>query len=350
MSRHTAARAPLALVAAAVMLLALAAPAFAQMPVTRLDPGVTTVDMAVSWSQASFADDSAPTVIIARDDDFADALASGAIQGALEAPLLLTDSTILSPATAVEIARLGSSEAIVLGGSDAVGPTVIAAIEALGLDTEVVAGPTRIETAVAVVNRFFPNAVEVVLARAFGTDSDPTQAFADSLTAAPYSAAANTPVLLTDSDVLSTSTADALGSLNVQRVLVVGGTAAVAASVADAAAAAIDSDEPGVDTNVDRVGGQTRFDTAALLNAELRYPTGADAPRIILTEGQDSNAWASGFPAGAQAGNGAATVLSNGENLPPETLAYITGANVPLICGPGVSPAACDAAAEAINS
>jgi putative cell wall-binding protein len=350
MTRHTVVRAPIALAAAVVLLLTLALPASAQAPVTRLESGPSTSDQSIAWSQASFADDSAPTVIIARDDDFADALGSGAVQGALQAPLLLTETNILLPAVAAEITRLGAEQAVILGGEDAISQTVILALEALGLETEVVAGETRLETAIAIVNRFFPTTTEVVLARAFGTEADQTQAFADSLTVAPFSAASNIPVLLTDSDELSAVTADALADLPVQRVLIVGGTDAVSTTVETAAEAAIDSGEAGVTTTVDRVAGLTRFDTAVLLNSELFYTDASTAPRIILSEGQDNDAWASGFPAGAQAGNGAATVLSNGEVLPPETLEYITGANVPLICGPGVSVAACDAAVDAINS
>lgn len=349
MSRHTVARAPLALVAAVVTLLALAVPAFAQTTTTRLS-GETPVDQAVAWSQASFADGSAPDVILARDDDFADALGSGAVQGLLEAPLLLSDTLLLSPQTAAEIARLGADKVIILGGEEAIAPTVETALTALGLDTERIAGPTRLETAVAIVNRFFPNTTDVVLARAFGTQTDSTQAFADSLTVAPFSAASNIPSLLTSTDTLDDPTAQALTALPIQRVLVVGGTDAVSENVASAAATAIDDGDSGTDETVTRIEGSNRFATAVALNAELRYSSGADAPRIILSEGQNDTSWASGFPAGAQAGNGAAIVLSNGTELPPETLTFLDGAGRPLICGPGVEQAACDAAEAAINS
>lgn len=350
MSTHTVARARIALLAAVVTVLALAGPAFAQVPVTRLGPGDNTVDQAVAWSQASFADGSAPTVIIARDDDFADALGSGALQGQLQAPLLLTDTDVLSPAVAAEIDRLESDQAVVLGLEVAIAPTVVAALEAQGLEVERIGGMTRLETAVAIVNRFFPTTTAVVLARAFGTDSDPSQAFADSLTVAPFGAATNIPSLLTSSDSLDEPTAAALAALPVDTVIIAGGTDAVSDGVATAAAGAIDDGEEQTEEMVNRVAGANRFETAVLFANELFYATGADAPRIIISEGQNDTAWASGFPAGAQAGNGAAVVLSNGEELPPETVAFITGANVPLICGPGVSEAACDAAVEAINS
>jgi putative cell wall-binding protein len=349
MIRHAIARAPLALGAAVVVLLSLALPASAQ-ETTRLEGGLTPASRAVAWSQSSFAPGTAPDVIIARDDDFADALGSGAVQGLLDAPLLLTNSTVLSPETAAEIARLGAGNAFVLGGEEAVSETVVVALEALGLSTERIQGATRLETAVAIVDRFFPTATAVVVARAFGTDTDPTQAFADTLTVGPFSAAANTPVLLTSTDALDEPTATALSRLPVERVTIVGGTAAVSDGVATAVASAIDDGDAETEEVVDRVAGDNRFATAAALNAELFYETGDQAPRIILVDGQGGDAWTAGFPAGVQAGNGAATVLSNGDDLPPETLAYLQGAGVPLICGPGVSPAACDAAEAAVTS
>jgi putative cell wall-binding protein len=347
MSTSHVARAPLAFAATVVALLALAPPALAQ-EVTRLEDGLTPAGRAVAWSQASFADGAAPTVLITRDDDFADALGSGAVQGLLEAPLLLTNSTLLSPETAAEITRLGAEEAIVLGGDVAVGETVVTALEALGLTTERIGGETRIDTAVAIVDRFFPSTTAVALSRAFGAE-DPTQAFADSLTLSPFSAAANTPVLFTETAELSGPTADALSRLPVETVTIVGGEAAVSSAVEGAAAAAIDDGDAETDESVVRVAGDNRFGTAAELNGLLGYATGADAPRIILTQGQTDDAWTSGFPAGVQSGNGAATVLANGDDLPPETLAYIQGAGVPLICGPGVSATACDAAVAAIG-
>lgn len=349
--RARSSRVAIAVVAAVASVLALSIPASAQ-DVIRVEGGQTVVDRAVGWSTLSFADGSAPDVLLARDDEFADSLAAGAVQGALDAPLLMTDTDELSDATAAEIERLGAETVYVLGGTEAVSEAVVDAVEALDAveGTERIAGATRIETAVAIADRFFPNATEVFLARAFG-DTDPTQAFADSLGLAPASAATNLPILLTATDALSGPTADALAGSAVQRIVVVGGTDAVSEAAASDAEAAIAPDGTGADaprSDVVRITGDNRFSTAVALNGEQGYATGADAPRIILTEGQATDAWTSGFPAGSQASSGAATVLSNGDDLPPETVDFLSGATVPLLCGPGVSDIACDAAAEAI--
>lgn len=55
-------------------------------------------------------------VIIARDDDFRDAMSATGLAGALNAPILLTDRNGLNDATVVELQRLGAKKAYVVGG------------------------------------------------------------------------------------------------------------------------------------------------------------------------------------------------------------------------------------------
>ncbi len=323
--------------------------ASADVPVSRLE-GDTAVAAAIAWSQATFADGSASAAILARDDDFADALASGTAQSRLHAPLLFTDSQVLSPETLLEIQRVGADEVVVLGGTAAVSDGVIAALELAGLTVSRVGGATRLDTAVLLAERFYPGATAAVLARAFGTDTDPTQAFADALTATAYATAAGVPVILSDTAALSAETAEYLTTSTVEDVLVLGGTAAIADGViAEIEALPLDAKGPEAAWTTHRVAGPNRFATSVALAVELGYPTAASAPRVMLAEGQAMSAASTGLPGGTQGGFGAAMVLANGEDLPPETLAYLEGGNVPLLCGPGVSDAACDAAEAALT-
>lgn len=345
MSRFT-----VALVAAVSMLFALAAPALAQDDAPAPIPsGPTTVDRAVAWSQATFADGSAPDVILARDDTFPDSLGAGMAQAVLEAPLLLTNTTVLSPQTAAEMARLGAQRVLVLGGEEAVAPTVVTALEALGLQTERIAGATRAETAVAIIQRFQPDATTVVLARANAPADNPTAAFADSIVTAALSAVGNVPVLLTNNDELLPETEAALAALPIEDVIVAGGESAIGSDVLDQVAATIDDGNDATEETVTRLDGPTRDTTAIRMQEFLGYSSAADAGRVILVEGFSDDAWASGFAAAAQAGNDAALVLANGEEISQATADFLSGAGVPLICGPGTSPAACDAAFAALN-
>lgn len=352
MSRQPVALTRFALVAAVAMLFALAGPAFAQDAPSPILSGPTTVDRAVAWSQATFADGSAPTVIIARNDDFPDALGAGALQAQLQAPLLLTDTNLLSPQTAAEITRLGAQRVIILGGEAAVSPVVVTSLEALPTveETTRVGGTTRAETAAAITATFFPNATEVVVARADAPADNPTAAFADTITLAGYSSVAAVPVLLTNVDTLLPETAAALGSLPLERVVIAGGESAISASTATAIAGAIDDGDSETGESVDRLSGPTRDTTVIAFMQDLGYATAGDAPRVILLEAFEGDSWAAGFASAVQAGNGAALVLANGDGISDATAEYLDGAGVPLLCGPGTTQAACDAAFAAINS
>jgi putative cell wall-binding protein len=325
---------------------------------TRLAEG-SNVQVAIEYSQLSFEDDAAPVALLARDDDFADTLTSGSVQGLLNAPLLLTNRSVLSPETAGELDRLGAESVIIMGGPDAVDPAVETQLNTLGFDTTRVFGPTRVETATEVAEAFFPIATVAVLARAFPAANDPTTAFADSLTAGNYSAASETPVLLTDRADLADSTRAYIESSLIETALVAGGNVAISDPVVEELRSIPvgdlnppdDQGTAALPFEARRVAGSTRAGTAVAFAMELDFANAADSPRIILIESREADAWASGLTAGAQATNGAATLLTDGPNLFDETRAFLgTGADVPLICGPRVDAAACDAASNALGN
>jgi len=326
---------------------------------TRLG-GETNVQVAIAFSQATFADGSAPTVLLARDDDFADTLTSSSAQGVLNAPLLLTNREVLSPETMLELQRLDPEVVGIMGGPEAVTPAVEAALTGMGVTVERYAGASRVETAIEVARRFFPTATAAVVARAFAPEGgDPTQAFADPIAAGAYSAATNTPVLLTASEDLSPATASYITGSTIEAAMIAGGPLAVSEAV-QTDLAAIDvsdlgtSEEGGdpVPFQVTRIAGETRGGTAVALAADLGYGDASAAPRVILLESFAPDAWAAGLSVGAQAANGAAVVLSYGAELFGETTAFLDPAagSTPLLCGPWVDPGACDAAAALMDN
>lgn len=341
------------------VLLALAVPALpaGAAETTNLADGVTsTTGAAIAYSETTFAGGSAPTVLLARNDDFADALTSGPAQGLLQAPLLLTDPTVLSPEVMAELMRLGAEDVIIMGGEEAVSPAVEAQLSAFTVSR--LEGATRIETSVAVADALFPNATNAVVARGFPT-SDPSQAFADAIPAGTYGAGAGVPVLLTETAMLSSSVETYITASFIEDAIIAGGTAAISQAVEDSLED-IDISDLGADDpeasesasfTVTRAAGATRGGTATALAAELGHPSAAGSPRVILLESREADAWAAGLTAGAQAGNGAAVVLSDGPNLFEETVTFLgTGADVPLLCGPLVDLSACAAAATALGN
>ena len=68
-------------------------------------------------------------VVLARDDDFADALGATGLAGALRAPILLTDRTELSPAAAERITSLAAKKVYIIGGTGAISAQLEADLE-----------------------------------------------------------------------------------------------------------------------------------------------------------------------------------------------------------------------------
>lgn len=258
-------------------------------------PLTATVARALGWSRQRPAD-SAPSVLLGRADDFADALASGGAQGALDAPLLLTPRERLDPAVLTELDRLGTQEVVLLGGAAAVSPVVEQALQDSGRTTSRLEGPTRIDTAVAVAEAVMPGARRILLARAFGDAADPTRGFADALAAGAAAASLGSPLLLTDTNGLSEALTDYLDrTASITSVVVFGGEAAIGTAVTDALAAR------GLD--VTRVAGEERVATAAAVTRfTLEADAGDDSPTptggtYVVVDGTDPLAWADGFAA-----------------------------------------------------
>jgi putative cell wall-binding protein len=319
--------------------------------VTRRLEASDNVTAAIAWSQFTFAEGTADVALLAREDLFADSLASASAQAQFNAPLLLTASNTLDPRTLAELNRLGVEAVLVLGGTAAVSESVVAELEAAQFRTERVNGPTRIETAIAVALSSFPLTTQVVVARAYGGGDDPTRAFADTLATGNYAAATHMPIILTESDSLTDTVATYLRESAVEFVTVAGGADAVSEDVVAQINAILD--EKGAEGDVTRLSGSNRFATAVAMAADLGMPSAAAANRVLLVEGQQPNAWASGFAAAIQSASiGAPLVLANGAMLPSETQDFVddAGGRIPLVCGPFTDDAACDAAAQAMGN
>lgn len=97
------------------------APSTGEAEVRRLR-GADRIATAIAISQD--AHETADTVVLARADQFPDALAGGPLAARLDAPLLLTGRDGLDARVAEEIERLGATGAVLLGGPSALSPAI----------------------------------------------------------------------------------------------------------------------------------------------------------------------------------------------------------------------------------
>src|SRR5699024_997347 len=195
-------------------------------------------DTAIEISQEHWEDGAlkGEAVILARGDDFADALAGVPLASAIDSPILLVPSGSSEVEKAIveevyqEVDRLGASEVYILGEEEAVPVQV----EKQFNNTMRLAGDTRTETAVAIadwlVDHGHADGENVVVANGYD--------FPDALAVASPAAQNNLPILLTQADTLSEATAEALEGLGANEVVVqesytVGGEKVVSADVFD---------------------------------------------------------------------------------------------------------------------
>jgi len=156
--------------------------------------GAGRTQTAIEISQDSFADDTAGVVVLAREDLYPDALAGTPLAVTNGGPILLTATTTLHDIVADELQRLlgDDGKVYLLGGEAALSAAVDVAVQALGYQTERLAGPSRIETALAIAGELGDPGT-VLITTGFN--------FPDALGAGAAAAHIGGAVLLTTSEV-----------------------------------------------------------------------------------------------------------------------------------------------------
>ena len=241
---------------------------------------------------------------LATGTDFADALAGAVAAARVEAPLLLVPpSGTLPQATATELSRLAPERVVLLGGTSAVGEDMASQVrDVVGHRPTRVEGADRYATAAAIAADL-TDADTVVVATG--------EAFPDGLSGAPVAADEDGPLLLTRGDRVPEPTAQALARLEPSEVVLLGGTQAVSQATAEALA-----DHAG-GARLSRLGGDDRYDTAALAAARLSDPYAA----FVATGGDFADALAGAAVAGAE---GSPMLLTTTAGLPAPTRSALT--------------------------
>ena len=310
------------------------------------DEQISNAELVARLSEATPLPDTRQ-IVISRDDEFADALASGLLQNS--SPLLMVPrSGPIPDRITEEIARLGAQNVVILGGTAAVGSDVEAQLSSLGLDVERRQGATRFDTAVEIARSHAPDATTAILARAYPADANnPTQGFADALSSGAMAAENEWPILLTDTQTMTPVTRSYLEQSNIERVMIVGGTAAVSA--------AVEAEVRSIVGDVDRIAGETRFDTAVEVAKELGYDDAGDVDHVVLVDGTSPAGFVGGFAAAAHAAlNDAPILLVDGIQVPAATSSFLEPAAAfaqtnPVTVTCVVHPLACDGGREELG-
>jgi len=233
--------------------------------------GGNRIETAVELVAGTF--EGADTVVLARADAYADALAGAPLAARLDAPVLLTEKDRVPAAVLEEIERLGATTAYVLGGPQAIASGVTAQLAGAGITKTVrLGGADRFDTARLVAEEIGGSAAFVVQ----GSSPDPTRGWPDAVSVSALAAFLEQPILLVEQDRVPAATAAAIESLGLDEITVVGGEAAVSARVATELDAAVD--------RLDRLFGATRYGTSAAV-ARAALSVGMQLDQAVLATG-----------------------------------------------------------------
>lgn len=249
----------------------------------------------------------ADVVVLARADDYPDALSGAPLAVAERGPLLLTDPRTLSSAVGEEIRRLGASRVIILGGEAAVSRDIADTLEDRSLVVERIAGDSRFSTAAMVAARIGASAAVVVE----GRNVSPLRGWPDAVAASAWAAQTGRAILLVEQDRLPEATARAVTDLSLDDLTVVGGEVAVSSDV--------EADLGDLSRTVTRIDGDTRYATSAMVAARS-VADGTTLDNLWIATGTSfPDALAAGPAAALTSG---ALVLVDGRNPDGSTATY----------------------------
>lgn len=212
-------------------------------------------------------------VIVATNNGYWDALAASALAGVFDAPVLITNGSRLSSQTRAEIQRFKATRVIIVGGAAAVSDNVARELNSLTGSVYRVAGKNAVGTANAIFsewNGYWSKTAIVATSTGYW----------DALAIAPYAFKAKAPIFLTGSgNKLTSDTVSAIRSGNFNRVVIVGGKAAVSGSVESQLKGA------GV-SSVVRLSGKTALDTSAeIAKWEIKQGMGVSHLTLATSNG-----------------------------------------------------------------
>ena len=172
-----------------------------------------------------------------------------------------------------------------------------------------IAGKNRYETAVAISQKGWVTSGTAVLA----TGSD----FPDALAGGPLAYQEDAPILLTKTKSLTAETKQEIQRLKAKKVIILGSAGAVSQEV--------ESELKRMGLSVERVGGKTRFETAALIAGKLNSDRAVVANGLNFPDVLSVSSYA--------AKNGVPILLTRTDRLPDETKSALSDVSSTYVIG-----------------
>lgn len=182
-------------------------------------------------------------------------------------------------------------------------------IEAIPKSTERISGKNRYETAIAISKEGWDSTDTVVLA----TAGD----FPDALTGGPLAYQEDAPILLTRTKSLNAETKQEIKRLGAKKVMILGSNNAVSMEV--------EAELKSMGLSIERLGGKTRFETAALIAGKMSSDRAVVANGLNFPDVLSVSSYA--------AKNGVPILLTRKDSLPDETKVALNGMSSTYVIG-----------------
>lgn len=273
--------------------------------------GLSRYDTAIAISKKGWSDKSS-AVILARGDDFPDALAGAPLAAKLKAPILLTHSSFLTEATEKEIIRLSPQEVFMLGSNNAISwQTEMDLTTKCSIPSSKIhrlGGDDRYQTALLIV-KYLKEASFISDTAIIATGEN----FPDALSASNISSYLHMPIILTQQDYLPDIVKNNLKELGIKKTIIVGGTLAVSETIS------LWLQENGFSPM--RINGQNRYETARKI-ADYTTESKTKPENILIATGEN---FPDALSAGPYAANKGSTLvlLSKYNELPQDTADFL---------------------------
>ncbi len=241
------------------------------------------------------------TVVIARDDDFADAMSATGLAGTLGAPIVLTSASGLSNCTSSAIQKLGANVAYIIGGKGALSLNLESELSEIGCKTEervygTEAWDTSVECARLIADLGGNEQSEAIVAMSTN--------FQDALSMSSYAYKYHVPILLeTSTDRELTYGAKRVIKSTKGTIYVPGGTGAVPASSVE---------DVFTTRTVQRLAGDDGYDTSNQIATYMVANNKLSASTVCLVNGAPSPKGTDALAGSALAGiKGGVILLTN---------------------------------------
>ena len=277
------------------------------------DRSSTSASIARAYQRQS----SVQWVIIASGRNFPDALAASGASRDLAAPIILVEPDSVPAAAIAGLEQLDPRGVLIVGGTAAVSSGVEATLRGMyGNEVYRAAGQNRYETAQVIAGEVGAGELEGLTTAIIATGTN----YPDALAGGPvsYQGDGTTPypILLVDGDDIPAATLGALADLDVDQVIILGGTAAVSAAAQDALEG--QTGNPAI-----RLSGDTREATARRI-AEFAIAEQAFAPdAVILADARLRFPSPDALAGGPLGGLVEAPILLVNPGMPADTRAFI---------------------------